>query len=77
MDINALRALPKAESIRAMEVLWESLTDGAGADDVVPAWHQQVLIARLAQLEAGGATPIPWEDAKERLRVLSAQSRSS
>lgn len=60
-----LAALPVAERLRLMEDLWNSLSEEA---EVVPAWHQQVLDVRSAQLDAGLEPASDWADAKARLR---------
>jgi len=70
MKLENLKDLPRAECLLAMEVLWQSLSS-APSDDVIPQWHQKVLSARLAQLQAGAEKEIPWSEAKDQLRALT------
>ncbi|MBE7501830.1 MAG: addiction module protein [Verrucomicrobiales bacterium] len=56
-----------AEKLRAMESLWADLSTRA-ADDVVPAWHAQVLAERERRLAAGQERVVDWDEAKRQLR---------
>ena len=49
MKFDHLKDLPKAESLLAMEILWQSLSQNP-TEDLSPPWHQQVLAERLAKL---------------------------
>jgi Putative addiction module component len=75
MKFDHLKDLPKAESLLAMEILWQSLSQNP-TEDLIPPWHQQVLAARLERLKSGQENCLPWDQAKERLRTLTCQSPS-
>jgi hypothetical protein len=75
MKFDHLKDLPKAESLLAMEILWQSLSQNP-TEDLTPPWHQQVLAARLERLKSGQENCLPWDQAKERLRTLTRQSPS-
>jgi hypothetical protein len=70
MKFDHLKDLPKAESLLAMEILWQSLSQNP-TEDLIPLWHQQVLTARLERLKSGQENCLPWDQAKERLRTLT------
>ncbi|NJM42782.1 MAG: addiction module protein [Brachymonas sp.] len=73
MKITELSALPLAQRIEAMEVLWQSLADDS-TYDVNPAWHADVLRARVEEIEAGQTTA--WPEAKTRLFALAAHFKN-
>lgn len=77
MQTAELAALPLAERLQAMEVLWETLCQEPEQAQSVPAWHQQVLTQRLAALEAGVETVTPWQEAKDRIRQRTRTMNSS
>jgi hypothetical protein len=52
--------------LQAMEAIWEDLS--RNADFESPAWHEEVLMERERQLEAGEATFMDWEEAKAYVR---------
>ena len=68
-QLDQLANLPLSTRLQAMEVLWESFVKGAA--DVVPAWHQEVLGQRLAQLDVGLEKVIPWAKAKQNLHQMT------
>ena len=47
MDIPSIAALPLAERLRAMELIWETLRRDDAAE-ISPHWHGEVLRQRLA-----------------------------
>jgi hypothetical protein len=75
MNFDQLKDLPKAESLLAMEILWQSLSQNP-TEDMTPPWHQQVLAARLERLKSGQENCLPWDQAKEHLRTLTRQTPS-
>ena len=75
MNFDHLKDLPKAESLLAMEILWQSLSQNP-TEDLIPPWHQQVLAARLERLKSGQENCVSWDQAKERLRNLTRQTPS-
>lgn len=49
---ETLDALPLAEKISAMEMLWSSLCRDEKAD-VSPAWHEEILQQRKSEIAEG------------------------
>ena len=47
MDIPSIAALPLAERLRAMELIWETPRRDDAAE-ISPPWHEEVLRERLA-----------------------------
>ncbi|MDI1244972.1 MAG: addiction module protein [Rhodoferax sp.] len=68
MQTAELVAMPLADRLQAMEALWDSLCRDTTAMQTIPAWHEEVLGERLAALETGADSPIPWEEAKILIR---------
>ncbi len=69
--MNLALALPLSEmsveeKLQAMEATWEDLSRNAELES--PAWHEEVLVERERQLEAGEASFIDWERAKGLIR---------
>lgn len=71
-----IRAMPLAEKLEVMEMLWESLSSHE-EDLEVPQWHQDLLDKRERSIESGEAKFIPWELAKQQIRALAHESRNS
>ncbi len=61
-----LEKLTKAEKLRAMEELWQDLSE-PDEEFESPAWHGEVLKERESRLREGKDEFIPWEDAKREL----------
>lgn len=68
MQLNDLAKLPLTERLQAMEILWSSLSHDS-AYEPSPAWHRDVIDARLARLEAGAEKLTDWSDAKRGVRA--------
>jgi putative addiction module component (TIGR02574 family) len=68
MQTAELVAMPLADRLLAMEALWDSLCRDSTAMQTIPAWHEEVLGERVAALESGSDSPVPWEEAKIRIR---------
>lgn len=64
LDIGSLT---RTEKLRAMEELWEDLTQSED-EYPSPAWHGAVLREREEALKSGKDEFVPWEDAKRILR---------
>jgi hypothetical protein len=62
-----LDRMSTAEKLRAIEELWADLRSH---DDQLesPAWHQQVLRERDAEVESARESYVDWETAKAKLR---------
>ena len=66
--------LPVDQQIDYVQTLWERIA--AREDQVpVPAWHREVLDARLADYEADPDAGRPWEDVEADLRKRLAARR--
>jgi len=61
-------AQTQLEKLRQMETLWAELTADPDSFES-PAWHEDVLQQRDADLAAGKDEFIPWEDAKRELQA--------
>ena len=68
MDVTLpLDKMTIAEKLRAMEALWADLSrDEAQLES--PAWHEDALREREANIQSGKETFIDWETAKKQLR---------
>jgi putative addiction module component (TIGR02574 family) len=73
MHTAELTSLPLAERLQAMEALWDSLCRDQPQAHVVPAWHEEELVKRVAALDSGQDATTPWEEAKERIRQRAEQ----
>ena len=59
--------LAVADRFRLLDEIWLSI---AGEKELIeiPAWHKEVLDARLAQFDADPEAGSSWEDVESRLR---------
>jgi putative addiction module component len=55
------------EKRQAMEAIWENLSPNA-EDIESPAWHEEELRVREAQVASGEAKFVDWEKAKKEIR---------
>lgn len=66
--INAqeIRSLPLRDKLQMFETLWDEI---AKVDDGldVPEWQKELLDRREQSVEAGEATFLDWEDAKQQI----------
>jgi len=58
-------ALPAEARAALADSLWESLEQGSD-EGAAEAWRQEVK-KRLAELDSGAVTAIPWPEARARL----------
>ena len=58
------------ERLQAIEQLWDSVAR-QGESVASPAWHGQVLSARLAKVEAGEGKFLSLSELRERLKASS------
>jgi putative addiction module component (TIGR02574 family) len=56
--------LSKSERLQMMEVLWNAIRKD---EPESPAWHGEILAARLAKVEAGKGEFLTLSDLKKRL----------
>jgi len=63
MDINSIRKMSKQEKLRAMEALWDSLTQQVD-EPASPSWHREILAARRARIDAGEASFVSLDELK-------------
>ena len=62
-----IEKMSRAEKLRAMESLWESLSQTDAAVES-PSWHRDALKATEARIAAGQERIADWETAKRELR---------
>jgi hypothetical protein len=63
-----IEAMPLAEKLQVMEMLWESLSNREEEMEV-PQWHKDLLDEREILFQHGKAVSIDWEIAKQRIRA--------
>jgi outer membrane protein TolC len=66
----AIKQMSQAEKLKAMEELWESLSNEADRFES-PAWHADALRETQQRYDAGLESPLDWTDAKQELRKRS------
>jgi putative addiction module component (TIGR02574 family) len=66
LNPDDLRALPVAERLSLIEVLWDSI-DAETAALPLPQWHRDEIDRRLDALDAGDSTGGPWSEVRERI----------
>jgi putative addiction module component (TIGR02574 family) len=67
-DEATIERMTPEERMRAMELLWRSLSRTPGAVES-PDWHETVLSERLAKIGRGEAEFLTVEEVKQRLRT--------
>lgn len=67
MSALPIKEMSRDEKLRAMEELWESLSQDAG-QLTSPSWHEDALRETSRRYEAGQEQPIDWSTAKRELR---------
>lgn len=67
MNINDVKKMSKAERLRAMETLWDSLLYENGEIET-PGWHEKVLEERKKRIADGSAEFISLSDLKKSRR---------
>jgi hypothetical protein len=67
MSTLAIKKMSLEEKLRAMEELWESLSND-GSQLASPAWHSDALRETEHRYDAGQEQPIEWATAKRELR---------
>ena len=74
--VAALRLPAEARAAVAAELI-ESLDDPGQADeDVEAAWSEEIR-QRLADVDAGVVTPIPWPEARRRILAAASGRREA
>jgi putative addiction module component (TIGR02574 family) len=74
--VAALRLPAEARAAVAAELI-ESLDDPEQADeDVEAAWSEEIR-QRLADVDAGVVTPIPWPEARRRILAAASGRREA
>ena len=61
-----IAALPVAERLRLIEVLWDSL-DIEADDATMPDWHKAEIDRRLDALDTGKSVGAPWSEVRRRI----------
>lgn len=65
MDNAEISKMTQQERLQAMEALWDALTHDQ-SEPPSPAWHEEILAARRARIEAGNATFVELDELKTR-----------
>ena len=69
--LNAALKLPAQARAELAAELIESLDQGEPAEDVEDAWSKEIQ-RRLAEVDAGTVTPVPWLSARRRLLAAAS-----
>jgi putative addiction module component (TIGR02574 family) len=69
-NLFPLHQLSTNEKLILMEQLWTDLSNDP-ASIPVPAWHQEILDERIAEVQNGTAELLDWEVVKQELRKLT------
>ena len=67
MSALPIKKMSRDEKLRAMEELWESLSQDE-SDYESPPWHEDALRETAERYKAGQEQPIDWAAAKRELR---------
>jgi len=62
-----LETMTICDKLQMMETLWANLTQ-IPEEMPSPAWHRDVLAARMERVKKGESTYSDWADVKERIR---------
>jgi hypothetical protein len=67
VPILPLNEMSVEEKLQTMETIWQDLS--ANPEQIEsPAWHEEELRVREAQIESGEAKFLDWEKAKDEIR---------
>jgi putative addiction module component (TIGR02574 family) len=67
IGVAEIEKMTLEEKLEAMELLWKSISEKP--DDVPsPAWHEEIVAARLARIDKGKGQFLSIEEARQRLR---------
>jgi len=61
-----IERMTRAERLKAMELIWESLVKEAGSVES-PAWHGDILEGRLEKIRKGEANFLDLDEVRRRL----------
>lgn len=67
MSALTIKEMSWDEKLRAMEELWESLSEDE-ARFSSPSWHEEALRETSVRFQAGLEEPMDWASAKKELR---------
>jgi len=67
IPILPLNKMSAEEKVQTMEAIWQSLSANPDAIES-PAWHEEDLRVREAQVASGEAKFLDWEKAKAEIR---------
>ena len=67
LPVLPLDEMSVEEKLQTMEAIWENLSANPAAIES-PAWHEEELRAREAQIEFGDARFVDWDKAKAEIR---------
>jgi putative addiction module component (TIGR02574 family) len=67
VPVLPLNEMTAEEKLQTMEAIWQSLSAKPDAIES-PAWHEEELRVRDAQIASGEATFVDWEKTKAEIR---------
>jgi Putative addiction module component len=67
VPVLPLNEMTAEEKVRTMETIWKSLSANPEAIES-PAWHEEELRVREAQIASGEAKFVDWDKAKAEIR---------
>lgn len=67
VPVLPLNEMTAEEKVEAMEAIWQSLSTNAEAIES-PAWHDEELRMREANIASGQTNFVEWEKAKTEIR---------
>jgi hypothetical protein len=63
MDNATIRKMTQQERLQTMEILWDAIIHDQN-EPTSPSWHEEILSARRAKIEAGTASYITLDEMK-------------
>lgn len=71
-----LETMSTEEKLETMEALWADLSKSA-PEQLIPGWHEQLLIERERRLAEGKEKVLDWEEAKTQIRRSIDESKDT
>lgn len=72
--LEAAMRLPDSERAVLAAILKDSLGDASAPDEIEAAWLSEVK-RRMADIDSGRSTTVPWEEVKQRLHARIERAR--
>lgn len=68
IEAAEISKLSKAERLRVMDLIWESLVNESEEPES-PDWHGEVVAERMEKVESGDAKFLSLDEVKDRLNI--------